>query len=153
MVARSRFPIMPEPGIVANCFPAARASARRARGPSSVDGTYLSTFSWVDSSTTEAHARLVGLDPAQHVQAPAVAGLEPLKRISGRGVERSLPRERLNSRNSAVTLTHTGARRPRPVGRAATVAEEAGERRVAAREERSAQTFFSLERTELMREF
>src|SRR5437773_8904141 len=45
----------------------------------------------------------------RHQRSP---GSSPLKRISGRGVERSLPRERLNSRNSAVVLMQTRCATP-----------------------------------------
>src|SRR5438477_7699116 len=44
----------------------------------------------------------------RHQRSP---GSSPLKRISGRGVDRSLPRERLNSRNSAVALMQTRDRK------------------------------------------
>src|SRR5438552_17145610 len=86
------------------------------------------------------HARLVGLDPAQHVEAPAVPGLEALEAHlrARRGqivAARAAELEKLRGRLDADQVRDAFD----VVGRAAAVAEESGERIVAAGEQRTAE--------------
>ena len=52
-------------------------------------------------------ARLQGLSPTSSAETPAITGFQTGKAVSELGVERSLPRERENSRNSAVMIAQT----------------------------------------------
>src|SRR6185503_4761693 len=75
---------------------------------SAESGTYFSTFSCVASSTTRgarpASQASTQRSTCRHQRSPC---FKPRKRISGRGVTRSLPFATLNWRNSSVTSTHT----------------------------------------------
>src|SRR6266571_922766 len=91
------------------------------------------------------HAGLVGLDPAQHVKAPAVPGCEALEaHLRARRGEivaaRAAELEKLRGRLDA----HQVRDPVRVVRRAAAVAEKAGERRVAAGEQRTPEDVFFL---------
>src|SRR5439155_19220211 len=91
------------------------------------------------------HAGLVGLDPAQHVKAPAVPGLKALEaHLRARRGEivatRAAELEKLRGRLDAHQV-----RDPfRVVRRTAAVAEKTGERRVAAGEEWPAENILLL---------
>src|SRR5882672_11381853 len=143
MVAQSRFPTVAGTGrIVANCFPPGRESMQIERAaPEGLDGHVLED---VLVGRLEHHlrrpARLEGLDPAQHVQAPAVAGLQSLEahlRPRRGEVIAALAAElqELPGHLDAHEVRHT----LRAVGGAAAVAEKPGERRVTAGEERAAE--------------
>src|SRR6266704_1188706 len=86
------------------------------------------------------HAALVGLDPAQHMQAPAVAGLQALEaHLGARRAEVVAAR----AAEFEELLRHLDANEVRDalraVGRAAAVTEESGKRIVAAGEQRTAE--------------
>src|SRR6266568_4521062 len=91
------------------------------------------------------HAGLVGLDPAQHVQAPAVPGLQALEAHF-----RARRAEVVAARAAEIEklLGHLDAHQVRDAFRAvrgaATVAEKAGERCIAAREQRAAENVLFL---------
>src|SRR5882672_3740821 len=143
MVAQSRFPTVAGTGrIVANCFPPGRESMQIERAPlEGVDGHVLEDVlvGRLEHDLWRP-ARLVGLDPAEHVQAPAVAGLQSLEahlRPRRGEVVAALAAElqELPGHLDAHQVRHA----LRAVGGAAAIAEETGERSVAAGEERAAE--------------
>jgi len=114
-------------------------------------GTYLRTFSVSGfEDHLRCHAGLVGFDPAQHVQAPAVSGRKPEAHLGARRGEivaaRAAELEKLFGRLDADQVRDAFG----IVRRAAAVAKESGERIVAAGEQRSAEHVLFFDRTELM---
>src|SRR5882724_1028522 len=132
----------PERYFVANCFRGRENSLQIERVP--FQGVYRDVLEDIFVGRLEddlgCPARLVRLDPAQHVKAPALAGMEALEPHLGarRGkvvAARTAELEKLFGHLHAHQMRHA----LRAVGRAAAVAEKSGKGRIAAGEQRSAQ--------------